>query len=204
MTQALLISNLALWVLVLILAGLVFALMRQIGVLHERVAPAGALLASGGPEVGAPAPQVDIETIAGERLTIGSPDSDGVHTLVLFVSPTCPVCKVLLPILDAFEASVTRPLRVVLASDGPAQEHADFVREFDLGARSYALSRELGLRYRVGHLPYAFVIDATGVLRAHGMVNTREHLESLFEAWDRGVASLQDFVARKKEAERVA
>jgi hypothetical protein len=31
-------------------------------------------------------------------------------------------------------------------------------------------------------------------VRAKGLVNTREHLESLFEAKERGVASLQEFV----------
>jgi hypothetical protein len=38
------------------------------------------------------------------------------------------------------------------------------------------------------------LLDGAGVVRAKGLVNTREHLESLFEAKERGVASLQDFV----------
>ena len=41
--ETLVISNIVLWVLVVILSLLVFALTRQIGILHERVAPAGAL-----------------------------------------------------------------------------------------------------------------------------------------------------------------
>lgn len=204
MMQALLISNLVLWILLLILAGLLFALMRQVGLLHERVSPAGALVASRGPVIGKAAPQVEVETIAGESLAIGSKDPGGIHTLLLFVSPTCPICKIVLPIADSLEASITKPLRIILASDGPLQEHTAFIREFNLGSRRYVLSRELGLGYQVGQLPYAFVIDADGTLRAHGMVNTREHLESLFEAWDRGVPSLQEYVARTKGEERVA
>ena len=43
MVEALVISNIVLWVLVIALALLVFALTRQVGILHERVAPAGAL-----------------------------------------------------------------------------------------------------------------------------------------------------------------
>ncbi len=31
--------------------------------------------------------------------------------------------------------------------------------------------------------------------RAQGLVNSREHLDSLFEANDRGVASIQDYLA---------
>ena len=43
MLDALIVSNLLLWIIVLILGVMVFALVRQIGVLYERVAPAGAL-----------------------------------------------------------------------------------------------------------------------------------------------------------------
>ncbi len=52
MTEALAASNVLLWVAVVVLAGVVFALTRQIGVLHERVAPAGALMLGQGPKVG--------------------------------------------------------------------------------------------------------------------------------------------------------
>ena len=44
MIDALIASNLLLWVLVIVLAAVVLALVRQIGVLHERLAPAGALM----------------------------------------------------------------------------------------------------------------------------------------------------------------
>ena len=45
----LLVSNLVLWVLVIVLALIVLALARQVGILHERVAPAGALQPVEGP-----------------------------------------------------------------------------------------------------------------------------------------------------------
>ena len=41
MADALLVSNLLLWCVVIVLAVVVLALARQVGVLHERVAPAG-------------------------------------------------------------------------------------------------------------------------------------------------------------------
>ena len=52
MVEALLISNIILWIAVVILSLLVFALTRQVGILHERVAPAGALMPTSGPKVG--------------------------------------------------------------------------------------------------------------------------------------------------------
>jgi methylamine dehydrogenase accessory protein MauD len=82
----------------------------------------------------------------------------------------------------------------VLASDGPRAEHEAFVARHGLERFAYVLSAPLGLAYRVGKLPYAVLVDETGAVRAKGLVNTREHLESLFEARERRVASIQDFV----------
>ncbi|MGH7820705.1 MAG: methylamine dehydrogenase accessory protein MauD, partial [Candidatus Binatia bacterium] len=48
---------------------------------------------------------------------------------------------------------------------------------------------------------YAALIDASGTVRAKGLVNTREHVESLFEASELGVASIQDFVRRQAQEE---
>jgi hypothetical protein len=44
------------------------------------------------------------------------------------------------------------------------------------------------------------LLDDEGKVRAKGLVNTREHLESLFEAKERGVASLQEFVHGSEHA----
>ena len=43
------------------------------------------------------------------------------------------------------------------------------------------------------------MIDEAGRVRAKGIVNTREHVESLFEASEQGVASIQDFIARHRD-----
>ncbi len=204
MTEALAASNVLLWVVVVVLAGVVFALTRQIGVLHERVAPAGALMLGQGPKVGEAAPVIPAEDLAGRGLTLGGQDPDGLGTLLFFLSPTCPVCKSLLPILESIAHAERRWLRVVLASDGPPPEHEAFVRDYGLERFPYVLSTELGLAHRVGKLPYAVLIDETGVIRSKGLVNTREHVESLFEARELGVASVQEFVGRSRERKGVA
>jgi methylamine dehydrogenase accessory protein MauD len=56
------------------------------------------------------------------------------------------------------------------------------------------LSTPLGVTYQVSKLPYAVLLDERGIVRAKGLVNSREQLESLFTAKDLGVASIQDFV----------
>jgi methylamine dehydrogenase accessory protein MauD len=202
MTEALLVSNLVLWVVVVALSALVLALLRQVGILHERIAPAGALATATTLEVGNRAPSVAATDWSGAVRTVGAPDPEGVSTLLLFVSPTCPVCKTLLPIAQTTVAAESRQrtTRLVLASDGPRSEHEAFVRDQQLNRYGYVLSASLGLAYGVAKLPWAVLIDADGVVRARGLVNTREHLESLFEARERGVGTIQDYVAARNVA----
>jgi methylamine dehydrogenase accessory protein MauD len=102
--------------------------------------------------------------------------------------------------LPSLQASESIPVNVVLASDGELAEHTRFADKQRLGGFPYVLSQELGMAYQIGKLPYAVLLDETGKVRAKGLVNSREHLESLFEAKERGVASLQQFVHGEQHA----
>jgi methylamine dehydrogenase accessory protein MauD len=195
---ALLVSHVILWLVVAVLCFVVFALMRQIGVLHERVFPAGALMTGRGPQAGEQTPIHDLVAFDDSRISLG----DGIKsTLLLFVSPSCPVCKTLLPIVNSVEKSEAHkhPLQVILASDGDTAEdrrqHLQFISAHNLAKDHYVISKRLGLAFVVEKLPFATLIDKAGVIRAKGLVNSREHLESLFEAHEKGVASLQEFLA---------
>jgi methylamine dehydrogenase accessory protein MauD len=190
---ALAVSNVVLWVLVLVLSVAVLALVRQVGVLHERIAPAGALMLNRGLRVGEPAPTLEITDLEGRVHRVGDVRADGRSTLLLFVSPTCPVCKSLLPAVKSSRRDERGWLDVILASDGDVAEQREFVRAQGLEATPYVVSAPLGLAYQVSRLPFAALLDERGVLRARGLVNSREHLESLFEAKRLGVASLQEY-----------
>jgi methylamine dehydrogenase accessory protein MauD len=196
MEQALLVSNVLLWIAVLALGALVFALVRQIGVLHERVSPAGALVLAGGPKVGEPAPPFRATDIFQRDVELGGAEPHGRATLLFFVSPTCPICKTLLPVARSLAAR--EDARLVFASDGAGEDHVGFALSHSLEPHPYLVSTDLGLAHQVGKLPHAVLIDAAGIVRAKGLVSTREHLESLFEAMERGVASIQDFVAQRE------
>jgi methylamine dehydrogenase accessory protein MauD len=202
MLNALMVSNVLLWILVLVMGGIILALVRQIGVLYERVAPAGALVVGAGPKAGEAAPAVSAADLSGKLEHVGGAHPGQRSTLLFFLSPTCPVCKTLVPVLKSIAKSERSWLDVMLASDGVPKEHEAFVRDYELQRFPYLLSTELGLAYRVGKLPYAVLIDGTGVIRSTGLVNSREHFESLFEASERGVASLQEFLktTRKEDA----
>jgi len=86
--NALVISNIVLWILVLVLAAVLLAVVRQLGVLHERIAPAGALMLSRGLKVGEAAPVLEVQDLQGRAHRVGEARADGRSTLVLFVSPT--------------------------------------------------------------------------------------------------------------------
>ena len=84
---------------------------------------------------------------------------------------------------------------IVLVSDGETpQVHAEFVAQEKLEQFDYVLSEIVGRSYGVGKLPYGVLIAADGSVASLGIVNSREHLESLFEAERLGVASIQDYL----------
>ncbi|HEX5789045.1 MAG TPA: methylamine dehydrogenase accessory protein MauD [Woeseiaceae bacterium] len=201
MNEALLVSNVLLWCLVIALAIIVVALARQVGILHERVAPAGALMPTNGPKVGELTTGQALVDLDGRPLTIGGANADGAATLVLWVSPTCPVCRALVP--TAVSLAKRERMRLVFASDGEnVDQHRRYVADLGIGRYPYVVSQTLGMAFAVSKLPFAALIAPDGTLASKGLVNTREHLESLVESMSSGIASLQDYMRRADAAER--
>lgn len=194
MDNFLVVSNLVLWIFVIGLTFLVLALTRQIGVLYERVAPAGALMMNKILETGAVAPKVEVENLnGGNTLVIGGKRDRS--QLLFFLSPSCPVCKSLLPMLKSIKAAEADWLDIILASDGELQAHRDFIARQNLAGETYVSSEILGKQYGVSKLPFAVLIDQQGVIASLGLVNSREHFESLFESFERQIPSLQAYMA---------
>ena len=185
------VSVVLLWLAVLALGVMLWALSRQVGVLFERVAPMGALVTDAGPAAGSAAPVFALQGLQSEAVRLGGADERA--TLLFFLAPTCPVCKKLIPILKSLARDEQRQVRVVLASDGDA-DHRQFVREQQLQAFPYLLSTELGMAYRVSRLPYAVLMDRQGVIAAKGLVNSREQLDSLLNAHDMGTPTIQRYL----------
>lgn len=184
------------WVAILALVAVVLALARQIGILYERVAPMGALMMDQGPKVGERSPEFELTALDGQPVSVGHAHEKS--TLLFFLSPTCPVCKKLLPILHSLRRAEQSWLRLVFASDGDPSVHEPFARSSQIDGVPYVLSMELGRRFQVGKLPHAVLIGADGRVRAKGLVNSREQLESLITASEMGVASVQEFIERRE------
>lgn len=194
MEAALVVSQGLLWLVVLVLAVTVLALARQVGVLHERVAPLGALTTRTAVAIGDPAPEFDVADLGGRQLHLGGRRDDGRGQLLLFVSPSCPMCKKLLPVARSFARSERAGVGVVLMGDGDRASHEALVAEQGLGEMPLVLSPIVGITLGIGKLPHAVLIDGGGVIRAKGIVNSREHLESLLVAQETGHASMQDYL----------
>jgi len=196
MNSLFLASQVLLWIGLGVMGVLVAALARQVGVLHERIAPAGALTLHQKLNTGDKAPEMLASTIDGGTVEIGGV-RNGRSQLLFFLSPDCPVCKTLVPVLKSSAAAESNWLDVVLASDGEAAAHRRMIMAQGLGGFAYVLSEKMGRAFGVSKLPYAVLIDETGKIASLGLVNNREHLESLFEAKERGVASIQQFLAKR-------
>lgn len=183
-----------LWFVVVGLSIVVFALARQVGVLYERVAPAGALMLNQQLKVGDQAPRLSVETLSGQVRETASVEPGARAQLLFFLAPDCPICKTLLPVLKSV-GRAEPGVQILLVSDGEDRaEHEAFVAREQLTQFAYTLSEAVGRAYGVGKLPYAVLIDAQGKIASLGIVNSREHLESLFEAQRLGVASIQDYL----------
>lgn len=142
------------WVALAVLAVVVVALARQIGVLHLRLEPLGALeIDDEGPGVGDAPPPRSARAAAGSTVFVGG---EGEQRLLAFVSPTCPVCERVLPSLPAAANAFGLELQVV--SD-PELERA----------------------YNVPGVPFVVVFDEFGVVRSKGTVNTLEQVEGLVD-----------------------
>ena len=190
--EALVVSQILIWIVVVVLALVVLGLARQIGVLHERVAPLGALTTRTAVGVGDRAPEFDLADLAARTIHIGGERAR--NQLLLFVSPTCPMCKKLLPVARSFAHSERGGLDVVLIGDGDRPSHEAMVAEHRLQDLPLILSPIVGITLGIGKLPHAVLIDAAGVIRSSGIVNSREHLESLVVAQETGWSSMQDYL----------
>jgi methylamine dehydrogenase accessory protein MauD len=192
MLDPLVMSNLLLWMIAIAQGVILLALARQIGVLHERSAPLGAMVTDAGPDVGDKAPVFELDDFSGNPVAIGGARQRRQDTLLVFLAPFCPMCNKLLPTIQALGRE--EHLDVIIVSDGAKEDHEHFLRRHPIGNIAYVVSAEIGIGYRIGRVPYAVLLDKDGVIRAKGLVNTREHLESLVEAKAMNFPSLQAYL----------
>jgi methylamine dehydrogenase accessory protein MauD len=196
MLTVLIVSQILSWIVILGLGLALLALARQVGVLHIRLAPAGALMTGKGPQVGEPAPMLEEPALDGAPVTIGKPLAKGRMQLLLFVSPHCPLCKDLIPIAKNFAR--TERLDIVFVGDDDVDEQRAMIARLEMDGVPFVNSSLVGRIFHVDRLPHAVLIGDAGTVLSKGLVNSREHLESLVTAHEMGVVSVQDYLAHSK------
>ena len=142
------------WILLVVLCVVVVALARQVGTLHLRLGPRGALeIDTEGPPLGEPLPPVDARAADGSSLVLGGP---GRRRLVVFSSPTCIVCREVAPAVPAAASAADLLPQIV---HDPDAERA----------------------FEVPGTPFVLVLDGMGIVRAKGTVNNLEQVEGLVD-----------------------
>jgi methylamine dehydrogenase accessory protein MauD len=143
-----------LWIMVLVLLVVVVALARQVGTLHLRLGPRGALeMDDEGPALGEAPPPAPADGADGRPVMLGGP---GPTRLVLFSSPTCGVCREVAPAVAPAAAAVG--VASVVLHDPDAERE-----------------------WNVPGTPFAVILDPSGVVRAKGTVNNLEQIEGLLD-----------------------
>jgi thiol-disulfide isomerase/thioredoxin len=136
-----------LWLAVIVLSVLVVALLRQVGVLHARMRPMGVHFAGEGPERLEKAPGAASIDYSRNALT-----------LIAFTSPTCEICKELIPSLEAVRREYT-DMQYVQFEHGP--------------------DSPMFLEFNVKSTPYMVTVDGEGVVQGRGVANSLEQVEEL-------------------------
>jgi methylamine dehydrogenase accessory protein MauD len=196
MNTMLLISYLTLWGVVLLLVFALAVLARQIGVLHERVGPKGARMTHVGPEIGEVMPARLVTDMSGRALELGGTRAKPL--LLTFMSATCQSCSDVAPALRALWKNERKRFDFAMISvAGTEEENREFVARFELEDIPYVFSRDLGMAFKVLSPPYSLLLDTSGAVKAKGLVNRREHLESLLNAAEMNAPTMETYMAKQ-------
>ncbi|MFT8418155.1 MAG: methylamine utilization protein MauD [Acetobacter sp.] len=197
--QTLVVVNAMLSVLLCAAFCVAYCMLLRLRRLFQEIAPVGALTNARGPQPGDAGPTGAFATLDGQAMALAG---GVVPRLLLFVSATCPISRKVIPIARSF--CVQEHLELVLAGDDAVAVQTHFAQQTGTPPAQFINDPALGRALEVDKLPAAFLLDQQGVLIARGLVNNREHLESLLNAWESGFGTVQAYIAHTRKAGRTA
>lgn len=192
MSEPWIVAVISLWVLLTVVAVGTLALARQVGLLHLRVKPLGPGRVEDGPAVDDVVVVSEVSSLRSKRVAVVLEKHIGV---IVFVSPSCGLCK---PVLDGVARlrRVESDLLVTVAVDDDGQVGLEYLEKH--GFRDGVAATELDT-LDSGSRPYAVAVDGERVVLAAGAVNNLDQFEALIDmARDRarnravGVADTDD------------
>jgi methylamine dehydrogenase accessory protein MauD len=115
--------------------------------------------------------------------------------LLLFVSESCPISRKMIPIAREFCRSEN--IDLLFFGDDREDVQTALIQEFGLNPTRFINSESYGRTIGIDKLPYALLAGQDGRLIARGLVNSREHLESLMTVQETGFDTVQSWLATR-------
>ncbi|MGH2494350.1 MAG: peroxiredoxin family protein [Ktedonobacteraceae bacterium] len=174
------ISIVALWVLVLFETTLLVLLLRALGELKQGGAfsphDVSQLI---GLEVGVQAPSFVASSYNGDSVQLE--DFRGRRCILAFVSPDCSACAGAIEAIHRVQQE-EHDLALLVVGGSDARQNERYAHEHQAQMPIWTAPLSLAMEvYRVPGVPFVFVLDANGVIRAKGTANQEEQLQALLK-----------------------
>jgi methylamine dehydrogenase accessory protein MauD len=175
MNMLLLISVALLWVVALLLGFLLLGALRALGLLSWRLEQLEATtpkrLGRDGLRLGKKAPDFTLPSTEGKAVSLH--DFVGRKVFLVFTQSGCSPCKIIVPELNRIGSAV----QVLVVNKGDLETTRRWSTE--VGALFPVLAQEkfsISKKYEVFATPFAFLIEANGVIVSKGIINNRQHI----------------------------
>jgi methylamine dehydrogenase accessory protein MauD len=169
-------SIVILWAVVLFLGFLLLGILRSLGLLSWRLEQLEATtpkrLGRDGLKPGKRAPEFTLSSADGKEVALH--DFAGRKLLLVFTQSGCSPCKKIVPELNRLDNG---GCQVVVINNGDPEATRQWSAE--VGARFPVLAQDnfsISRKYEVFATPFAFLIDAKGVIVSKGIINNRQHI----------------------------
>lgn len=170
--SALVVSVAGLWVAVLVLAVMNVVLYRQLGIVLMGTARG---LEQSGLPIGKRLPQAELSTLDGGTWSPGR--WRGRPFLMFFAGTYCSDCKDMLPFVREAEGAGLSVVSMLFHDGG--ESAAEYVREHPLPGPVVPTSQDLGHEFDAVAVPYAYLVDADGVIRDKGLLRNRQRVAEM-------------------------
>jgi methylamine dehydrogenase accessory protein MauD len=175
MNTLLIVSYVALWLLVLFLGFLLLGTLRSLGLLSWRLEQLEATtpkrLGRDGLKPGKKAPDFTLSSADGTEVSLH--DFAGRRMLLVFTQSGCSSCKAIIPELNRLGPAE----QLLVINNGDPEATRKWSAE--VGARFPVLAQDkfsVSKKYEVFATPFAFLIDAKGIITSKGIITNRQHI----------------------------
>jgi methylamine dehydrogenase accessory protein MauD len=184
----LLVSSILLWAVVLVVGFLLLGTLRALELMRWRLeqlqATTPTRLGRGGLKPGKKAPPFTLPRVAGGEVSLA--DYAGRQLFLVFVQTGCGPCHAVVPDLNRLHQS--GKVEVLVINNAEPEAGRKWIEEAKpefpvLLQEKWSVSK----RYEVMATPFAFLIDAHGVVASKGIVSSKQHIEFVLDRRHGGV-----------------